>query len=326
MRSVRVILTWACLLAVVAAVIWGSFELKERFGHEPEEEEEHAEKEKKTEALDDEAMERMGLETTALTAASWREQVKAFGRVVDPSPLVALDNERRTAEAALKASEAEAERSRKLFASGENIARKTLELAEATVAADRIKLQSTERRFLLEWGPVIDKDRAALIEGLLTGGTVLVRAELASASLPDKPFTGAHVVVPGHSDPLEATVLAPAPAVDIRSQAAAWFLKIEKPEQVLPPGFSVGVEFLAGDKDEAGVLIPANAVLHFQGAAWVFAAGEEKGHFERKPVSLEHALKGGWFAAEEFKAGDKVVTAGAASLLADELKSQIEGD
>ncbi|HEX2747011.1 MAG TPA: hypothetical protein VHM91_03350, partial [Verrucomicrobiales bacterium] len=261
MRSVRVILTWACLLAVIAAVIWGSFELKERFGHGPEEEEEHAEK--KEEALSDEAIEHMGLETTALTAASWREHVKAFGRIVDPSPLVALDNERRTAEAALKASEAEAERSRKLFASGENIARKALEMAEAAVAADRIKLQSTERRFLLEWGSVIDKDRAALIEGLLTGSTVLVRAELASASLPDKPFTAVQVVVPGHAGLLEATVLAPAPAVDVRSQAAAWFLKIEKPAQALPPGLSVGVEFITGDKDEAGVLIPANAVLHF---------------------------------------------------------------
>jgi hypothetical protein len=155
---------------------------------------------------------------------------------------------------------------------------------------------------------------------------VLIRAEPTSSAGPDEKPATARITVPGHSDPLDATVLAPAPAVDTKSQAAAWFLKLEKPAHSLPPGLSVGVELVTGEKDEPGVLIPAKAVLHFQGAAWVFIPGEEKGHFERKLVSLEHALKGGWFAAEEFKPGDKVVTTGAASLLAEELKSQIEGD
>jgi membrane fusion protein, multidrug efflux system len=324
MRSVRVILAWAFLIAVIAAVIWGSFELKERYGHEPEDEEEHTGKEK-AEGLDDEAIERLGLELTPLAAASLRENTPAFGRVVDPSPLVALANDRRGAEAALRASEAEVTRSRTLAAS-ENIARKALEQAEAMVAADRVKLQMIEQRFLLEWGPAIDKDRDALIEALLSGKTVLIRAEAASSTIPDTSPAAAHVIIPGHVEPLDAAVLAPAPTVDAKSQAVAWFLKLDKPARPLPPGFSVRVEFLTEGKQETGVLIPAKAVLHFQGAAWVFVAGEEKGHFDRKPVSLEHGLTGGWFAGKEFKPGDKVVTTGAASLLAEELKSQIEGD
>ena len=52
------------------------------------------------------------------------------------------------------------ERARKLFEGGENIARKSLEQAEAMVTADRLKLQAAEQRFLLEWGPEIEKDRA----------------------------------------------------------------------------------------------------------------------------------------------------------------------
>ena len=125
---------------------------------------------------------------------------------------------------------------------------------------------------------------------------------------------------------MEAAVIGVAPSVDMKSQTAAWFLKLEKPARPLPPGLSLAVAFAGDGKPEDGVLIPSSAVLHFQGAAWVFAEEGEKGHFERKQVGLEHALTGGWFAAEDFKAGDKVVTTGAASLLADELKAQIEGD
>jgi multidrug efflux pump subunit AcrA (membrane-fusion protein) len=323
MRSVRAVLFWLCFLAVIAAVVWGSFMMKEHFGHEPEEEE-HAEAEKPS-ALDDEAIERMGLEVTPLAAASWKERTEGFGRVVDPSPLAALSSERHAAEAAVRASEAEVERSRKLVTS-ENVARKALEQAELTAAADHIKLQAARQRFLLEWGPAIEKDSDTLIEELLSGKTILIRAEPASAALPDKPPSAAHVTVPGHSEPIAAAVLAPAPLVDAKSQSLAWFLKLEKPAFALPPGLSLAVDFEEDGKEESGVLIPAKAVLYFQGTAWVFVPGEEKGHFERKPVSLEHPLKGGWFAAEEFKPGDKVVTAGAASLLAEELKSQIEGD
>ncbi len=325
MRSFRVLLTWVCLLAVIAAVVGGSFMLKEKYSPHAEEEE-HAESGKHGGGLDAEAMEKAGVELTPLEAASWKERIHAYGRVVDPSPLVTLDNERRAAEAALQASEAEVERSRDLFAKGGNIARRAVEQAEAQVAADRLKLRATEQRFLLEWGPVIERDREALIAQLLSGEAVLIRAESASSMLPGKPSTTAEVLIPGQAEPREAAVLASAPLVDMKSQAVAWFLKLEKPPVPLPPGLSVDVGLGAGGNEESGVLVPAKAVLHFQGAAWVFVPGEEAGHFERRGISLEHAMKGGWFEAGEFKAGDKVVTAGAASLLAEELKSQIEGD
>ena len=324
MKFFRAILTWLCILAVIAAVIWGSFVLKEHFGHEPEEEEAAAVEEKKP--LDAEAIERAGVELTPLTAAKWSEQIPGFGRVADPAPLVALHYERLAAEAALKASQVEVDRARKLFEGGENIARKALEQAEALVAADRLKFQAAEQKFLLDWGPEIDKNRAELIAGILSGRTVLIRGELASAEIPDEAPATARVMIPGHGEPVEAAVIGAAPAVDVKSQTAAWFLKLEKPARPLPPGLSLAVEFAGGGKEEAGVLIPAKAVLHFQGGAWVFSEGAEKGHFERRQVELEHALAGGWFAAQDFKPGDKVVTSGAASLLADELKAQIEGD
>lgn len=327
MKSVRVLITWVFLLAAIAGVVLGAFELKERFGHGPEEEEEEAaaaEEEKKP--LDEDAVERLGVKLAPLAAATWRERISAFGRVVDPLPLVMLQNERLVAEAALKASEAEVARSRKLFEGGENIARRNLEQAEALVAADRLKLRAVEQRFLLEWGPEIGGEHAALIDGILAGTLVLLRAELASARVPEKPPAGAHVLVAGLDSPQEASVIGPAPSVDVKSQAVAWFLKLEKPARPLSPGLSVEVQFASGEKEESGVIIPAQAVLHFEGEAWVFTEGWEKGRFERRQVRLDHALSGGWFAAGEFKPGGKVVTTGAASLLADELQAQIEGD
>jgi len=217
-------------------------------------------------------------------------------------------------------------RSRKLFENGENIARKALDLAEAQAASDRLKLRAAEQRFLLEWGPVIDRDRVALIDGLLAGKTVLVRAELTAMAQPETPPATASVTVPGSNEPLAATVLSAAPRVDAKSQTAAWFLTLPTPRQPLPSVLAWDVGPAAAGEAETGVLIPAVAVVLFEGQAWIFGEGDEPGRFERKAVELTRALPGGWFAARDFKPGDRIVTAGAASLLADELKAQIEGD
>jgi len=56
--------------------------------------------------------------------------VKAFGRVLDPAPLIAMVAEAETARAALAASEKDAARVKKLFDEGTNASSQVLEAAK----------------------------------------------------------------------------------------------------------------------------------------------------------------------------------------------------
>ena len=81
---------------------------------------------------------------------------------------------------------------------------------------------------------------------------------------------------------------------------------------------------LAGDA-QTGVLVPRNAVVRFNGAAWIYLqTGEE--NFSRVEVALGSPLTDGWFVRAGLKSQDKVVIVGAQQLLSEELKGQIGGD
>src|SRR5262245_60388431 len=69
----------------------------------------------------------VGIETATLEKTEFTNSRRAFGRVLDPTPLVTLDADLSSAEAALAASRAEFERSQKLLAAGENTSRKLFE-------------------------------------------------------------------------------------------------------------------------------------------------------------------------------------------------------
>src|SRR4030095_2105371 len=86
--------------------------------------------------LDKEKAEAAGIETAEPEKSELVPRRVAFGRVLDPLPLVALDGDLATAEAAVTASRAEYERTQKLLAAGENTSRKSFEAAEALFRAD----------------------------------------------------------------------------------------------------------------------------------------------------------------------------------------------
>jgi hypothetical protein len=281
--------------------------------------------------LEKEKWRALGLEMAEPLKAELKPQRVAFGRVLDPAPLVVLDGELSSADAALAASRAEFERTQALLKSGEGMSRKVAETAEAQFRGDEIKADGLRRRARLEWGaafPATDaRKRRAFVEELVGGESALVRVELlpgdALAELP----TAARISVLGReSETMESDVITHASDADPKTQAQGFILRVDMPRFALRPGMALTAWLELPQKVRAGFAVPRSAVLRHDGLAWVFVQ-EETEKFVRKAVNIETPLDGekGWFVAGAgggIKAGDLIVVTGAQGLLSAELKAQ----
>jgi len=95
---------------------------------------------------------RIGLETEKVNAMTQSQAVTAYGVVLDPAPLAALDAELASARAAVAASRAEYERARLLHSEQQNVSLKDFETARAKFQADQTQLNLQYQRLADEWG------------------------------------------------------------------------------------------------------------------------------------------------------------------------------
>jgi hypothetical protein len=258
---------------------------------------------------------------------------KAFGRVVDPTPLVVLEGDLTTAESALAASRADFERTQKLLAVGENTSRKLAEAAEAQFHADESKAAGLRRSTQLQWGAMIsDLDavhRRNLVESLVQGAAALIRVDLLPGDALATAPRGARLELFGHErQPIETTAIFPAVAADPRNQAQGYLVRVNQPPFPVRPGMAVTAWLELAETPRAGFAVPRSAILRHDGRTWIFIQEEEE-KFLRKPVVLEAPLEGdkGWFVAAEggLKAEDLLVVVGAQVLLSEELKAASGG-
>ena len=280
----------------------------------------------KAEVLD---LEKRGPEKTEL-----RPQRVAFGRVLDPTPIVTLDGELAAAEAALAASRAQFDRSQELFKNGENLARKAFETSEAQFRADQIKADGLRRSAQLAWGVAFSaleaKARQQFVERLVRGESALIRVDiLPGDALAEQPKSARVLVLGREEQPIETQNITPAADVNEKTQAQGFILRVDQPAFPLRPGMALTAWLELPEKARAGFAIPRSAVLRHDGRAWVYVQEEEE-KFARKPVTLDTPLDGdkGWFVAEGggIKADDLLVITGAQSLLSEELKAQGGGE
>ena len=271
--------------------------------------------------LDADTQKLMGLQTAALEPAEINKEIKAFGRVLDPSPLASLTAELATARTASAASQAELQRL-KTLAAQTNASARALEAAQAAAARDSAQVESARLRLLAGWGTAIAErqDLPSLVQSLGKLDAVLIQLNLhPDQTLKDLPSTARVFTGTTESDPVEAKFLSLAPAVDPQLQGQALLFLVSPNPSRLAPGASVtGLIALPGEK-QAGAALPRDAIVRHNGAAWVYvqAAADE---FHRTEVHLDTPLANGWFIQAELKPGDKVATAGAQQLLSEEAK------
>ena len=254
----------------------------------------------------------------------------AFGTVLDPLPLVTLDGEWASAEAALLASKAERERTQ-LLASTNDAPKKAVEAAEALFNADRIKLETLVRRAQVEWGALLTNDaalRRKFVDELVSGRIALIRVDLMPGSALAELPKSASVVVLGREDqPFLTTEILPATATDAKTQAQGFILRTTPPF-TLRPGMALTAWLELPTPPRPGYMIPRSAVLRHDGRTWVYVQEEEE-KYVRKAIKLDSPLEGeeGWFIQEDggLTADDVIVVVGAASLLSEELKAKSGG-
>lgn len=289
-------------------------------------------------AFDAQAQRANGIVVAALAADRRSATIAANGVVLQLQPLLDLKTSFNAAQmdiakarAASQASQAEYKRLLALNQSGENVSAKAVETAQALAKSDAAVVQNAEQSLVvlkdsmqLHWGTIIARwleQGSPQLDALLAQRAFLLQVTPSNyagrsapaeavAELPD----GAHV---------SAHLLSALPQIDPRLQAPS-YLYIVSAYVGLVPGINLSVSMPSGPV-QSGAVLPSSAVVWWQGNAWCYVE-ESPGKFAREEVPTTNPTPSGWFVNEGVRAGMRVVTTGAQTLLSEEFRSQIQTD
>jgi hypothetical protein len=271
---------------------------------------------------------RIGLETEALTTFAKSQEFIAYGVVLDPAPLAALNAELATTRAAIDASRAEYERARLLHSEQQNVSLKDFETARAKFQADQVQLNLLNLRVANEWGPKIatmaPAERSGLIDALTERVAGLVRISLPPGhSLAQEPMQARVAALGFDNNPLVTHSIWLAPTVDSHLQGQSFLLIIQAQGFPLRPGTAVTAQLESPGTAKPGVVVPEAAVVWTADRAWAYVQ-IAPAQFERRKLVVTGTVARGRFVTSGFAAGDRVVVTGAQALLSEELKSEIQ--
>jgi hypothetical protein len=274
---------------------------------------------------------------TSLSPERRTIQVQANGVVIDLQPILGLESNYNTAmmelakaRAGARASSAEFQRLQQLNLDGQNASEKAVEAARASSESDAATEQNAAQALALlkssialRWGTTLSRwveNGSPHLNDLLAQRKLLLQVTAAQAAL--RSAARATVDLP-NGNHASAELLSTLPQVDPRLQMPSYLYLVDAHAGIVP-GMNLSV-FLPTGPAVDGLVIPTNAVVWWQGKAWCYVE-ETPGKFTRKEVPTDSPVSNGWFAAEGFAPGTKVVTSGAQTLLSEEFRSQIQTD
>lgn len=267
----------------------------------------------------------IGLETVNLAAATLPPEVRAYGRVLDPAPLVGLVGDLASARVAWEASSKEFQRVTELFRQGENASAKLVEAAEAATKRDQIARHTAEARLVSEWGAGVagETNLPAFVQSLATRQSALARLELPTGEIAKATPAGALLVPPGNGPPIEARFLGRATTTDPQVQGQGFLFLVTNAPAGLSPGLAVtGFLHLPGEPAH-GVIVPEDAVVRSEERAWIYVQTDAT-KFVRREIALTRPAATGWFVTNGVAPAERVVVTGAQTLLSEERKGQIK--
>ena len=276
-----------------------------------------------------------GLETVPLKTIAYQQQLRAYGTVLDLQQLTELGNSyiaaqaaRQTAQAKLTASKPAFERAQTLYrdkaasAAQVQAAEAAFRVDEAGVAAADSQLRTLTATARQAWGSVLAQalvDRTPMFTRLVDRQDVLLQVTLSPGVVLSQPPTSAFVVLAGSSR-AELQLVSPATKTDPHIQGVSFFYTAPATTRLLP-GMSV-LAFVPSDASVDGTLVPAAAVVWWQGRAWVYLkSGADR--FVRHAVTTDLPTPDGSYVARDLPTDAAVVTQGAQMLLSEELRGQM---
>lgn len=267
-------------------------------------------------ALSAEQQHAVGVVIAAAAAITLPRRTEAYGRVLDPSQLVADAGRLESSRAAATAAAAETARLKGLYR-GADTSLKALQVAEAAQIEAQARAREAEAGFVLRWGPLArlgGAQRSALIKQLAAGRQLLLRADLPGrhslGTLPED----ALVDVDGIRVP--ARVLGALPQAAARIQSVGLLLQITHPPSGLGPGAELPVVLEGHGRN--GRVVPNGALLYDEHGAYVYSALPQKSkngdtQFAPLPVTVLQPVGHGWLVSG-LHTNDRIVVQGAGVL------------
>jgi hypothetical protein len=267
----------------------------------------------------------------SLTATASRTQVAAPAVVLSAHDLATFRNSYFAAQAQLEKSRIETGVARKeyarlktLFEENQNISEKSLQSAEGTLQAKEADVRYGEQQLNLQES-VVRQDWGGVVTGWAVKGSpelqrVFDQQEaLVQITIPPSatfaPPRAIALEIPGGAR-TRASFVSPLPKVDARIQGQT-FLYLTPVQPGLTPGMNLLARLPVGAPMK-GLIVPTSAVIWSEGKPWVYQqTGAD--HFTRRAVATDVAVEEGFFVAQGFSVGDKIVVRGAQALLSEEL-------
>ncbi len=259
-----------------------------------------------------------GIKLAAPTTETFSPEVKGFGRVLDPTPLLALLAEQENATIAHEGSAKELERQRKLFANDNNASAQAVEAAEAAEARDLAAMKAARMKINSSWGRELSTgSTTGPIATALDQDASLVRLDLLPGDTPGGNPKSATVQMMGSSESYPAEILGIAPNEDPQMQGTSYLAVVRHP---LPAGAALRVTLTGPGEDRQALVVPRTAVVYHEGSAWVYVLGEEDTFF-RRLVTLGRATGDKVEVTDGITADDQIAIAGAQQILSAELQA-----
>lgn len=284
--------------------------------------------------LDEATQQRTGLSVSSLQAARVPAEVRAYGTVLDVQALAELARNYaaararvHAAQAKLQASKAAFERARTLHHEEENISTAQLQAAEAAYRSDEAALSAAESEARTvgagaeqAWGPVIGRgiaETSPLVMRLIERKDVLLQVTLPPGAAAE-PAETAVAEVPG-ARAVKATLISRSPRTDPNIQGPS-YLYGAPAESGLLPGMNVLVRLPSG-KPLSGSIVPASAVVWWQGKPWIYLRKDAR-TFVRRDLAILQTTPDGGYVVSNIAPDTAVVVQGAQMLLSEALRSQ----
>lgn len=269
--------------------------------------------------LDVPTQQRIGLKTETLSTAQLNPETKVYGRVVEPSALVAEAGDVEIARIANETSQAELNRL-KTLAAQDNASLRALQAAQVAAARDSAAYGAAQLKVLANWGAAIAEraDLSQLVDSIGRFQSALVRLDVPAGEAPEK-ITGARIVTLEQKS-VQAVFAGEIPAVDAQTQNRSFLFLVQSNAAALHPGGAVTGFLQKSGEVLNGTIVPRGAVIRHEGACWVYTVANGT-NFSRRMISLELPTDTGWFVTNGVAAGENVVVVGAQTVFSDELSA-----
>lgn len=280
----------------------------------------------------------IGLETALLKAEPHREQLRAYGTVLDIARITELTNNNANAKAQLQTAQAKFEVAKSAFDRIKNLVessalpKKEAEVAEGTFRTDQAALAAAESQVKTlaataqqEWGPVIGKgiiERSPEVVRLIERDQFLIQVTLSPGASLAEPPRAALAQAPTRDANIDLQFVSPATRTDARIQGLSYFFAAPGDSGLLP-GMST-IVYVPSGKTYEGVFVEDAAIVRWQGRSWVYLrTGPDT--FKRHPISTDQPVSDDDYVVRDIPAGSEIVMRGAQILLSEEAKSELRG-